>query len=488
MPVYLTFDIGTTALKTALVDESGRLLALHATEYTPESPHPDWAQMSAARYWEAAVAGTRAVFAQAGVDSSEVLAIGFSSQAQSFVPLDSAGKELYDVIVWVDRRTQALVDAWRDAWLSTRQFWQITGYPWLSAELTVFKLAWLAENAPQAHKAAKFLCLPDYLIYRLTGEFATDYNIAQMSGLYDLRSRDWSQPMLAAAGIDVGQLPQVHPPGTVVGQVQNRAAAALDIPGGIPVCTGCNDQMAGAIGAGNVRPGLVTETTGTALGIIITTESLLEDERIPVVVHAVPGLFAAMPFGTTSAVVLKWFRDLCAPGTEYDEFLQGVGEIAAGCDGLTVLPHFSGTALPTFNPQARGAINGLTLAHSRLHIARAIMESCACLLRELLDLVSAHGLQIYTVRCLGGAARSDLWLQIKADLLGMPLERPACSDAASLGAAALAAAATGQFNSIAAAGEEWYQTDRVFEPDESMYEIYREVYARYLDLYERLYE
>ncbi len=487
MPVYLSFDIGTTALKTALVDQSGRLLALHTAEYTPESPRPDWAQMSPATYWEAAVAGTHSVFAQANADSSELVAIGFSSQGQSFVPLDSAGVELYDVIVWVDRRAQGIVDSWQDDWLTKQQFQQITGYPWISAELTVFKLGWLAKNAPQVHGAAKFLCLPDYLIYRLTGEFATDYNIAQMSGLYDIVARDWSVPLLEAAGINAAQLPKVYPPATAVGEVHNQAAVELGIPAGVPVCTGCNDQMAGAIGAGNVRPGVVTETTGTALGIIATTETLLEDDRMYVGIHAVPGLFYAMPFGITSAVVLKWFRDLCAPGTAYEEFLRGVGEITAGCDGLTVLPHFSGTASPTFNPHARGAINGLTLAHSRLHIARAIMESCACLLQEVLDIVAAHDLSIRAIRSLGGAARSDLWLQIKADLLGMTLERPACSDAASLGAAALAATGTGQFSSIPAAADQWYQVGQTFEPDETMYEVYRQVYARYIDLYERLY-
>jgi len=454
MAVYLTFDIGTTALKTALVDESGRLLALHTAEHTPESPHPDWAQMSAARYWEAAVAGMRAVFAQTDADSSEVTAIGFSSQGQSFVPLNNAGTELYDVIVWMDRRAQDIVDLWQDDWLTKQQFRQITGYPWLPAELTVFKLAWLAENVPQAHKAAKFLWLPDYLIYRLTGEFATDYNIAQMSGLYDIVARDWSAPLLEAAGINMAQLPQVYAPGTPVGEVNNNAAAELSIPAGVPVCTGCNDQMAGAIGAGNVRPGVVTETTGTALGVIATTKTLLDDDRMYVGVHAIPGLFYAMPFGITSAVVLKWFRDLCASGTEYEEFLD----------------------------------SGLTLTHGRLHIARAIMESCACLLQELLDIVTSHDLNIRIIRSLGGAARSDVWLQIKADLLGMPLERPACSDAASLGAAVLAATGTGQFKSVAAAAEEWYRTDRVFEPDESMYEVYRQVYARYLDLYKRLYD
>jgi len=487
MSVYLTFDIGTTALKTALVDETGQLLALHTGEYTPQSPHPDWAQMDPNQYWETAVTGTRAVFAEAEAAPTQLAAIGFSSQGQSFVPLDGSGAELYDVIVWVDRRAQGIVDSWQREWLTEEQFRRITGYPWIPAELTVFKVGWLAQNIPEAHRAAKFLCLPDYLIYRLTGEFATDYNIAQMSGLYDIVARDWSALLLEAAGISTAQLPEIYPPGTPVGKVRSQAAAELGVSAGVPVCTGCNDQMAGAIGAGNVRPGIVTETTGTALGVIVTTQRLLEDARLYVGVHAAPGLFYAMPFGTNSAVVLKWFRDLCAPGADYEEFLRGVGEIAPGCDGLTVLPHFSGTASPTFNPQARGAISGLTLAHSRLHIARAIMESCACLLQELLDIVTAHDLSIQSIRCLGGGARSDLWLQIKADLLGMPLERPACSDAASLGAAALAATGIGQFRSVAAVADHWYQTGQIFTPDETRYEVYRQVYARYIDLYQRLY-
>ncbi len=487
MPVYLTFDIGTTALKTALVGGDGRMRAAHTVEYTFSSPQPGWAEMDPEVYWQAAVEGARAALAEAAEAASDLAAVGFSSQGESFIPVNADGEPLHDAIAWVDKRSQAVADQWEAEWLSREEYRRICGYPWIPAELTAFKIGWLAQHEPEAHRAAKFLWLPDYLIYRLTGEVATDYNIAQMGGLYDIRTRAWSEPVLEAAGITPEQLPAVYPPGTPVGEVQAQAAQELGIAAGTPVCVGANDQLAGAIGAGNVRPGLVTETTGTALAVVATTDSLLDDERMFVGIHAAPDLYYAMPYGNTSAIVLKWFRDLADPGAEYDGFLAHVQDIPPGCEGLTVLPHFAGTGCPTFNPDARGAIIGLTLGHTREHIARAIMEACACMLQELLEPILAHDIGVTSIRSLGGAARSDLWLQMKADLLGVPVERPACTDAASLGAAMLAATGVGQFASVAEAADAWYRADRVVEPNPDRLEAYREVYLRYLDLYERLY-
>jgi sugar (pentulose or hexulose) kinase len=203
--------------------------------------------------------------------------------------------------------------------------------------------------------------------------------------------------------------------------------------------------------------------------------------------HAQPDRFFALPFTNTSAIVLKWLRDLCGCGADYDEFLAGVEAIPPGCDGLTVLPHFAGTGSPTFNPDARGAFAGLSLGHTRNHMARAVMESCACMLKECMDLVQVHAVRKGRVRSLGGAARSDVWLQMKADMLGLPVERPECSDAGSLGAAMLAATGVGQFASIEDASKAWYRAARTFEPDASRALVYDEVYQRYLDLYEKLY-
>jgi sugar (pentulose or hexulose) kinase len=484
---FLTFDLGTTALKTALISQEGKPLAVYTREYTPRAPQPDWLEMIPEDYWQAAAEGTRAVLKQTGLAPSRLKGIGFSSQGQTFVPIDRAGRALYNAIVWVDNRAQKIADEWQSSWLTREKFHRSSGYPWIPAVLTVFKIGWLARHAPQAHRAWKFLCLPDYLLFRLTGETATDYITARMSGLFDLELGDWGSRLLESAGITREQLPVVLSPGAVAGMLHKQAAAELGLPSGIPVSVGANDQIAGAVGAGNVHPGIVTETTGTALALVATTPELLNDRRVIVGRHALPEFSYAMTLANTSAIVLKWFRDLCAPDQEYIEFLKGVEAIPCGCDGLTVLPHFMGMNMPSFDPRVRGAFVGLTLGHTRAHLARAIMESCACLLEECLAPIRERGLSIRSVRSLGGAAHNDYWLQMKADLIGSVVERPACADAASLGAAVLAATGIGEFSSITEASEAWYRPERLFEPNPARHIVYREVYRRYQDLMQRIY-
>ncbi len=484
---FLTFDLGTTALKTALVSGEGKMLAVFSREYTPRAPRPDWAELDAEVYWQAVVEGTHAVLAQSGAEPASVAGIGFGSQGQTFLPVDAAGQPLYNVIIWLDTRAQYIADAWEASWLTRDKFQRASGFPWLAANLTVFKIAWFAEHAPAAHKAWKFLLLPDYLIYRMTGETATDYVTARMSGLFDLETGAWDPVLMGAAGVTPDQLPVVLAPGSVAGKLHSAAAMELGISPGVPVTVGANDQVVGAVGAGNVSPGVVTEMTGTALALLATTPTLLKDRSAIVGKHAVPEFSYAMTLAMTSAIVLKWFRDLCAPGQDYKEFLKGIEEIPCGCDGLSVVPHFMGTAMPPFNPRVRGAFIGLSLGHTRAHMARAILESCACLLKELMRPITDQGLTVNSVRSLGGAARNDLWMQMKADLLGIPVERPACADAASLGAAMFAAAGTGHFANIAEASRAWYRSERLYEPDPARRQVYTEVYARYMDAMQRLY-
>jgi xylulokinase len=484
---FLTFDAGTSALKTALISGDGKPLAVYTKEYTPQAPQPDWAEMVPEDYWRAAVEGTHAVFKQAGANAQTVAGIGFSSQGMTFIPLNASGCPTYNAIVWVDNRAQEIADEWKAAWLSPEQFYRISGWPEILARLSVFKLAWLARHVPNAHQAWKFLQVPDYLIYRLTGETATDYTTARMSGLFDFQADHWDSCLLDSAGVTREQLPVVLSPGSVAGRLHPKAAAVMGLSAGIPVSVGANDQIAGAVGAGNVRVGGVTETTGTALAIIVTTPGLLEGEGLSVGRHAVPELSYSMMLATTSAIVLKWFRDLCVPEQEYDEFLRDVESIPPGCDGVCMAPHFMGMSAPFSNPDARGAFAGLALGHTRAHLARAIMEACACLLRQYLAYITDASFSVRGIRSLGGAARSGQWLQIKADLMGVPVERPACADAASLGAAMLAATGTSRFNNITEAADAWYRSERFFEPDPARCEIYHEVYIRYLDLQRRLY-
>jgi xylulokinase len=484
---YLTFDLGTTGLKTALVNHDGRVPMVHTVEYTPRVPRPGWAEMAPDVYWQAAVTGARAVLARTGADPSSVQAIGFSSQAQTFTPLDGAGRPLHDFIVWVDVRGQEIADELEAAWLTRDYFRRSSGYPWIPGGLTVFKVPWLIRRQPQIKEAWKFLCLPDYFVYRLTGETATDYVIARMGGFFNLHLNAYDPRLMDAAGIREEQLPRVLAPGQVAGRLGAEPARELGLPAGVPVCVGANDQLVGAVGAGNVVPGIVTETTGTVLALIATTPVLLEDSGTVVGRHAVPELSYAMSFANTAAIVMKWFRDLCEPGADYEKFLAGVEAVPPGCDGLTLLPHFAGSNMPPFNPHLRGAFIGLTVDHTRMHLARAIMEGCANLLQECLEPLRRHGISMTTVRSLGGAARSDVWLQMKADLLGVPVERPVCAEAACLGAAMLAASGIGQFPGVREAAEAWYRSERVFEPNPSRHAVYREIYERYQRLQEKVY-
>ncbi len=487
MAYYLTYDLGTSALKTAIVGEDGRPVVVVTTEYAFTCLKPDWAEMPAEVYWRAVTQSTRKAIAESGLSPLDISAIGFSSQGQTFVPLDSGGTPIRDFIVWVDRRAEKLAREWSQGWLTRDRFREVTGYPWVAAELSIFKLAWLMEREPEVRGAAFVLCLPDYIIFKMTGERATDHNIAQHTGLYNVIDGKWEPDFLAAAGITEDQLPRVVRPGTVVGTLLPEAADQLGLAVGTTVCAGTNDQIAGAIGVGNVHTGIASETTGTALAVIATTADVLKDAKFTVGRHAIPGLGYAMPFANTSAIVLKWFRDMAAPDLQYGAFLEGVESIPIGCGGLTVLPHFSGSVLPESIPEARGAIAGLTLGHTRMHIARAIMESCACLLADCLDPLAGAGIELEIVRSMGGAARSDVWLQMKADLLQIPVERPDHTDAASVGAAAITAAGTGKFRSIPEAVQTWYHPSQVFQPNPASAEAYREVLGRYRELYRKMY-
>jgi len=487
MGYYLTYDFGTTALKTALVADDGRVAAVHSEGYSDRAPRPDWAEMPPETYWRAMLDGTGRVLALAGARGADVTAIGLSSQGQTVIPIDAAGRPLHDAIVWLDRRASPIAREWEEEWLPSHEFRRVTGYPWVACELTAFKIAWLTRNKPETRGAWRFLCLPDFIVHKLTGEAATDYTIALMTGTLDLESQAWQPRIVSAAGIEESQLPTVFAPGTVAGQLRPGPAAELGLRAGTPVCVGANDQLAGAVGAGNVHPGVVTETTGTALALVVTLAERVDDDRVCVGRHPVPECHYALSFANNSGVVLQWLRDLCAPGQEYAEFLAGVDRIAPGCDGLTMLPHFSGTGMPRLNPQARGAFDGLTLAHTRDHLARAVMEACACELQECLEPLQALGIRMDSIRSLGGAAKSDVWLQMKTDMLGTPVERPACPHAASLGAAMLAAKGVGQFRSVPEAADAWYRPADRFEPNPGRREAYREVYERYAGLYERLY-
>jgi xylulokinase len=524
--LFLSLDLGTTAVKVALwslevgrrerapasrapasrgrrrphAQAEARLLALSIQELALLHPAPEQVEIDGETVWEAVVRGTAQVLAQAPSSGKaraggrrgttlDLAGIGLSSQAQTFVLLDDAGEPVRPAVMWLDARAAKEAEEFRREF-STEASLRHLGRPEIDAIASAPKLRWLRKHEPRAlARARTLLLLPDYVLYRLTGERVTDPVTAASTGLCHSRGRKWWPEAAEFAGVGHLRLPTVRSPGEVAGTLRPQAAGELGLAPGVPCAVGTNDQLTGALGAGNVEVGTVSETTGTALALVLTAPA--DGPAPPRGVGSGPhpagdALRYLLAYSKTAGIVLRWFRDCFFPGASYEALFAKVAEAPIGCDGVTCMPHFSGTATPHFNPETTGAFLGLRLGHTASHLARAIVESLTFDLALNLRLLAEVAGDIGTIRAMGGGARSDLWLQMKADVLGRSVERVACPEAASLGAAELAMVATGDFGSVTEASLALYRSDRVFTPDRERGARYALAAARYEALYRTL--
>jgi xylulokinase len=490
-PRFLSIDLGTTAVKVALFEADGGLLALSVQELQLQHPTPEQTEIDARVIWHAVVAGARDVLARVPGSGSSLAGVGISSQAQTFVLLDEAGEPVRPAVMWIDARAGEESEEFARKFSRDECLLRL-GRPSVTAVASAPKLRWLSKHEPETlSRAHDLLLLPDYLLWRLTGERVTDPVTAGSTGFYHTLRAEWWLDAIEFAGAGHLRLPELRRPGECAGTLLGEAARETGLPQEVPCAVGTNDQLTGALGAGNVEPGTVSETTGTALALVMTARADPKAEKDAAVAGgphpAGDDLRYVLAYSKTAGIVLKWFRDQFCPTEDYDKLFEMVAGVPIGSDGVTCLPHFSGTATPHFKPDATGAFTGLRLSHTPAHLARAIVESLTFdLLLNVRFLEEAVG-SVTTIRAMGGGARSSLWLQMKADVLGLPVERVACSEAASLGAAELAMAAVGEFASVAEASRALYRSDRTFEPDADRGAQYARPLKRYEALYETLY-
>jgi len=459
MQLLMGIDAGTTSVKAAVFSPERQMLAVAREEYQLESPSAERAQLDPEIYWRACIRAVRLAVARSGVPVEDIHALAVSSQGETTITLDRDGKALYPAIVWLDNR--AVSQAEQLAGEFSEQVYAVTGIQEIIPTWTACKILWLRENEPEVFaRADKFLLVQDYLIYRLTGRAVTDGSISCTSALYDIRRHQWWPEMLAAVGISSAQLAEIVPPGSAVGTLSVEAAHVLGLSGSTLVVSGGMDQSTGAIGAGNIAQGIISETTGGALVIQATVGDPAIDQRkiIPVYCHSVPGQYLLAPVCPTAGMALKWLRDtFFQPEIEsaarrgldvYDLMTAMAADIPPGAGDLVMLPHLMGAFSPVPNPSARGVFAGFTLSHGRGHFVRAALEGVAYMLRQNLETIRKAGIPVQELRSTGGGARSALWNQIKADVCQLPLLTVENEEAALLGDAILAGVACGVFSSI----------------------------------------
>jgi len=487
MSFVLGIDVSTTATKAVLVGEDGTVRGTGAAEYPYNIPRPLWSEQDPALWWDGAIVAIRSVLASTGTAGSDIVAVGLTGQMHGLVLLDAADRVLRPAILWNDQRTAAECDLIR-ATVGPERLIAITGNDALTG-FTAPKLVWVRDHEPEIWTRVAHVLLPkDFVRWHLTGGHAIDVADGAGTILFDLAARTWSPEIVEVLGIDRHWLPEVFEGPAVTGTVTAAAAEATGLAPGTPVIAGGGDQAANAVGLGAVDEGTPALSLGTSGVVFAPTASPIVEPggRVHAFCHAVPGRWHLMSVMLSAAGSLRWFRDTLAPGEAYGPLTDAAADVPAGSDGLLFLPYLTGERSPHPDPLARGAFVGLTVAHDRRHLTRAVLEGVAFGLRDGLDLMIAAGMPApRVIRASGGGIASPLWRQILADVLEAEIATVATTEGAAYGAGVLAAVGGGWFGTVPEAAAAWVTATVAASPGPDV-AGYRDRHAAYRALYPAL--
>ena len=500
----LAHDLGTTGDKASLYDAEGRLVGSSFAAYDTEYARPRWAEQDPDAWWRAVCGSTRSLLADADIDGREVAGVSFSGQMMGCVALDAHARPLRPAIIWADQRAVEQ-ERWLGERIDPERVYRITGHR-LSSSYSLAKILWLRDHEPEVFRAAHaFVNAKDAIVARLTGAFVTDPSDASGTNLYDLEAGGYSQAILEAAELDAALLPRVAGSMDVVGEVTASVADEVGLPAGVPVVIGGGDGCCAALGAGVWREGAAYNYVGSSSWIALASQRPAYDpeQRTFTWAHLLPGVFS--PCGTMQAAggSYAWTRDVLGAaevaqaaregGSAYELLNELAATAPAGSRGLLYLPYLLGERSPRWNPNARGAFIGLTMRHGRAEMVRAVLEGVTMNLRVILQAMTRQGIEVRSVRVIGGGAAGLFWNQLMADMYGVPIERLThLEEATSMGAAVAGGVGVGLYDDVSII-ERMNPVALVVEPDaaaqrsyEPLFELLDEAYASLVPVYDRL--
>lgn len=494
-PYVIGCDVGSQGTNVALYGADGTLVTSSYHPYDLSFPNPGWAEQDPDLWISAVEAGVAAVLSDLPEGASAVKGLSFGSQLDGMVVCDGGGQALRPALIWMDRRAEAQAAAFAER-MSPAEFYHRVGAN-LDSSHAVFKALWVRDVEPDVFAEATYAMPPgSYVLWKTTGVLAVDYSNASSLALLDPRTRRWSEEVLDAAGIDAAMLPELGAGTQPVGSIRPAFASATGLDPTTVVAIGCGDEMAATLGAGVFAPGEVCDVVGTAEPVCAASAEPREDPTMLVECHphADPEVWLLENPGFVSGGNLRWWRDQFAPiergaeaeglGDAYDLLSREAERIPPGAEGLSFLPAMQGAMAPEWNGAARGVFYGLTLAHTRAHMTRAVLEGSAFGLRDILDAMRDAGLDVRRLTIVGGGAKGPLWRQIKSDVTGLPVRVPESVETTATGAAILAAVGAGVHASVTdAVGAFVAYRPEEHEPDPERREAYDEAYRQYRDVY-----
>lgn len=495
MSVFLGVDVGTSGAKTIAVTPTGEVIAHASTTYPCHHPKPLWSEQDPEDWWQATVKTIRAVVKQAKLKPADVKGIGLSGQMHGSVFLDKKDKVVRPALLWNDQRTAAECEEIESRAGGRKKLIKMVANPALSG-FQAPKILWLRNNEPKNFDRTVRVLLPkDDIRRRLTGELATEVSDASGTLLLDVVKRKWSKPLLSRLELDASLLPRCYESEEVTGTLLPEVAKKLGLSTDCVVVGGAGDCAAGAVGNGVVRRGAVLSSLGTS-GVMFCHSDTPEydpDGRLHTFCHAVRGKWHMMGVTLSAAGSLQWFADkLCQPkrgkGNLFGELDAEAQETPTGAEGLFFLPYLAGERTPHADPLARGAFVGLTQAHTRGHMVRAILEGVTYSLRDCLDIMTDLGVTAREVRATGGGAKSAFWRQLQADMFGKKVVAMAADEGPAYGVALLAAVGCGEFKSIEEACAATVETTEATKPQLKVRRFYDRGAPVYRGLYASLKE
>ena len=478
--LLLGVDVGTTATKAVLVDNAGHIISQGRAEYPTKYLQAGWVEQDPNDWW---LSFCKAVeIAQAGAPGAQIIGVAISAQAPTLIAVDAKGDPVRDAMIWMDRRAQAEADELANQFSNISQLTGNRADPYYVAA----KIKWMIKNEPANYQKTKyFLQIPGYLNFKLTGKFGID---AAHASLLQLRSADnskWADEVMKFVGVSEDKFPQIANSIILQGEVLSNNDSK--IAAGTPVYFGSVDGCSAALEAGVIDPGVVAEMTGTSTVLLMPTDGNNFNDAFVAIEHAIAGRQLRLGAMVASGASVAWLQQNILKGEQSVEQLsKDAQSVAPGSEGLIFLPYMMGERSPIWHTNARGVFFGLSLTTTPAMMFRAVLEGTAFALAHNVEIGKAAGIKIDEIRSIGGGSKSELWNQIKADVLGMPIAVLEDSVGAAVGDAYLAGMGAGMFKDIRNTLKTNVKIEARFSPDQKVHSYYQERYARFRSLYESI--
>jgi len=501
---FLGLDIGTSGVKAVLFNETGKMMGSAHREYHFSNPKPGWSEIDPEEVWGKTKSAINECVIQSTVPADRIKALGLSVLGETCMPLDEKGNSLYPAIDSQDKKEngyQKYLNWFQDRY-GAEKIYQITSYP-LAFIAPALRLMWLQDHEPEIfRRMVKFVTFQDFTLLRLTGKTFIDYSMASRTLLFDAQKKSWVKEFLDDLNVSSEILSEPCLSSNVVGHLSEEIANELGLSPDVMIVAGAHDQSCSSLGIGGIQEGIASDGTGSVEAIGTPTHAPFisqsyHDLGFSSECHLNPDLYLALGYHLTAGSLVRWYRDYLGKfeiqkaqsenRDAYQLITESAQQSPPGANGLLVLPHWSGAGTghyPMLNPSSRGAILGLTLAHKKSDLDRAIFEGICFEARLIIETFEKAEIPIDAFVVTGGGAKSPFWLQLKADIIGKPMKVPETTEASAMGAAMLAAVGSGFFINFEDAVKNFCRIKAEYFPEQSAKGRYDHIFNIYQDLYQ----